>query len=182
MYLNLFLEWVSFICMLNLIVCINILDKPKVEFQLNLKQDLYIVWYVSFCNEFFNSWSIFVHCMNIKNCKYLTYRVNTRCACICIYPSQYVCVNVHIYFVFAFAGIQIYVLSTYIHVIYMYIHVCWHAFGHVYLSWSCRFIFLFLFPQKERLILLLPLLLAGSVEHLLRRTTVEVVHVIHCVK
>lgn len=26
------------------------------------------------------------------------------------------------------------------------------------------------------------LLLAGSVEHLLRRTTVEVVHVIHCVK
>lgn len=26
------------------------------------------------------------------------------------------------------------------------------------------------------------LLLAGSVEHLLRRTTVQVVHVIHCVK
>lgn len=26
------------------------------------------------------------------------------------------------------------------------------------------------------------LLLAGSIEHLLRRTTVEVVHVIHCVK
>lgn len=145
MYLNLFLEWVSFICMLNLIVCINILDKPKVEFQLNLEQDLYIVWYVSFCNEFFNSWSIFVHCMNIKNCKYLTYRVNTRCACICIYPSQYVCVNVHIYFVFAFAGIQIYVLSTYIHAIYMYIHVRWHAFGHVYLSWSCRFIFFFFY-------------------------------------
>lgn len=150
MYLNLFLEWVSFICMLNLIVCINILDKPKVEFQLNLKQDLYIVWYVSFCNEFFNSWSIFVHCMNIKNCKYLTYRVNTRCACICIYPSQYVCVNVHIYFVFAFAGIQIYVLSTYIHVIYMYIHVCWHAFGHVYLSWSCRFIFFFYFSFLKK--------------------------------
>lgn len=32
-YLNLFLEWVSFICMLKLIVCINILDKWKAKFQ-----------------------------------------------------------------------------------------------------------------------------------------------------
>lgn len=47
---------------------------------------------------------------------------------------QYVCVDVHIDFVFAFAGIQIYVSSTYIHAIYMYIHVRWHAFAHVYLS------------------------------------------------
>lgn len=136
-----------------------------------------------FCNGFFNSWSNFVHCMNIKNCKYLTYRVNTRCACICIYPSQYVCVNVHIYFVFAFAGIQIYVLSTYIHAIYVYIHVRWHAFGHVYLPWSCRFIFCFVFislSAERKAHSFATLLLAGSVEHLLRRTTV--VHVIHCVK
>lgn len=156
----------------------------KLNFNLNLKQDLYIVWYVSFCNEFFNSWSIFVHCMNIKNCKYLTYRVNTRCACICIYPLQYVCVNIHIYFVFASAGIQIYVLSTYIHAIYMYIHVRWHAFGHVYLSWSCRLIFFFFISlsSERKAHSFATLLLAGSIEHLLRRTTVEVVHVIHCVK
>lgn len=42
--------------------------------------------------------------------------------------------------------------------------------------------FLFLFPQKEKAHSFAILLLAGSVEHLLRRTTVEVVHVIHCVK
>lgn len=42
--------------------------------------------------------------------------------------------------------------------------------------------FLFLFPQKEKAHSFATLLLAGSVEHLLRRTTVEVVHVIHCVK
>lgn len=63
---------------------------------------------------------------------------------------QYVCVDVHIDFVFAFAGIQIYVSSTYIHAIYMYIHVRWHAFAHVYLSWSRRFIFFyFSFLRKK---------------------------------
>lgn len=119
----------------------------------------------------------------LKTCKYLPYRVNTRCACICIYPSQYVCVYLHIYFVFAFASIQVYVLSTYIHVIYMYIHVFWHAFGHVYLSWSCRFFFFFItlsLKTKAHSFAILPL--AGSFEHLLRRITIEVVHVIHCVK
>lgn len=154
MYLNLFLEWLSFICMLNF-DCMHKYFR-QVEFQLNLNQDLYIVWYVSFCNGFFNSWGIFVHCMNIKNCKYLTYRVNTRCTCICIYSSQYVCVSIHIYFVFAFASIQIYVLSTYIPVLYMYIHVCWHAFGHVSLSWSCRFFFFYFISLKRNAHSLLP--------------------------
>lgn len=40
---------------------------------------------------------------------------------------------------------------------YMYIHVCWHAFGHVYDLVGYFLYFNFLFLQKEKLIILLTL-------------------------
>lgn len=39
-------------------------------------------------------------------------------------------------FVFAFASIQIYVLSTYVHAIYVYPCLLAYAFGHVYIFMS----------------------------------------------